>query len=153
MLVLFQIHTPAAKRDSFHLEPQSLFCSGFLPQFDFTTGADYSLPWKLRRWRSSEQTSDGAVVPRIARGRRHLSVRGHRSLRNRKDHSSERCVAGPLGTGAVARDRTLRFAGNGPRGLALPHSLPNHIIADDAGTCTVIALLKAFGANGVRIPR
>ena len=165
MLVLFQIDPPAAFGAAFDLQPQSLFRAGFLPQFDCTTGADHSLPGKLRCWRGPEKTSDGSVIERIARRGRDLSVRGDRALRNRKNHSPERCIARGVGPGAIARDRALGFAGNIPRGLALPHwfaesprsglgsadTIPLSPLV--SRRCTVIALFRGAAANDARIPR
>jgi hypothetical protein len=121
MLVLLQIHTFSAKRDSFYPESQPLFRAGFLPEFDFTTGADHSLPWNLRTRNGSEKTRDSAVVEGITRRSSDLSVGRDRSPWNREDHSSERRVAYLMRARTIARNRALRLAGNSRWGLALCH--------------------------------
>ena len=92
MLMALQIHSFASEGNAFHLQTETLFRCSFKPEFDLTSGADDTLPWKPIGWFGMEELSHGAVVVRISGSRRYLAVGGYFSFGNRKDDTSESCV-------------------------------------------------------------
>lgn len=88
-----QIRPLAAKRDALHLEPQSLFGSGFERQLDFAASAQHAVPGKAARRFGVKKMSNGAMKSRVASGFRHLPIGGDFTFGNRKNHPPEGSIA------------------------------------------------------------
>jgi hypothetical protein len=98
----FQVDTLSAELDAFHRQACSLFDCGFTAKFDLTPSAEHSVPWKMI-WRiSAQQSCNSAMVERIARRRRNLSIGADFSCRNRKNDATKCCVTQFVRTSPIA---------------------------------------------------
>jgi hypothetical protein len=93
MLMQQDVHSPASKRDPFHLQTQPLLRACFKAKLDFSSSADDALPGKHAGGRRAKKPRDGSVMKRISGSRGYLSVGSNFALWNRTNDPAKRGIS------------------------------------------------------------
>jgi hypothetical protein len=92
VLVKLEIHSFPAKGDAVHSQTEALLGGGFETKLNLASGAHHSLPREPVGRIGLKEARDSAMVQRVARRRRNLTVCGDSSLRNGTDDPSKGCI-------------------------------------------------------------